>query len=84
MILGGLSLSEEPISSQRVTPVSGVAFSTEKDLPIELSPFLAIEPKLLCWNIRTEDTEWCLEECPLEWSFECPSEWSVNSCDTCN
>jgi len=74
MILGGLSLSEEPISSQRVSPVTGV-FSSEKDIPIETSPFLAIEPK---------HTEWCLEECPLEWSFECPSEWSVNSCDTCN
>jgi len=69
MILGGLSLSEEPISSQRVSPVTGV-FSSEKDIPIETSPFLAIEPKLLCWNIRAENTEWCLE--------------SVNSCDTCN
>jgi hypothetical protein len=38
----------------------------------------------LCWNIKTKDNEWCLEECPLEWSFECNSEWSVNSCDTCN
>lgn len=83
MILGGLSLSEEPISSQRVAPVTGV-FSTEKNLPIEVSPFLAIEPKVLCWNVELTNTEWCLEECPLEWSFECNSEWSVNSCDTCN
>jgi len=68
MILGGLSLSEEPISSQRVSPVTGV-FSSEKDIPIETSPFLAIEPKLLCWNIRAENTEWCLEECPLVRKF---------------
>ena len=99
MILGGLSLSEEPISSQRVDAVvalttekdlpieSNIEVSsliTDKDLPIEVSPFLAIEPKILCWNVELTDTEWCLEECPLEWSFECNSEWSVNSCDTCN
>lgn len=79
MILGGLSLSEEPISSQRVTSVSGV-FSTNKDLPIETSPFLAIEPKGLCWKLKAEDTSWILQECCL-WSFECNN---TSSCDTCD
>jgi len=68
MLLGGMSLSEEPISSQAQDQVSAV-FSTSGDLPIETPSYYTVETKSLCWTIECEN--------PLIWDF-CPE--PVDTC----
>jgi hypothetical protein len=83
MILGGMSLSEEPISSQAGEQVS-VNISTFGDLPIDTAPYYAVEAKSLCWTIHGDSVlDWTLENCEEEWTFvEGTSEWiSDNTCN---
>jgi hypothetical protein len=73
MLLGGVALSEEPISSQNVS-----IFSTEKNIPVEISPFFDREPKILCWDFKPINTIWVLENKKYNWSVEVRNnEWSV-------
>ena len=83
MILGGMSLSEEPISSQAGEQVS-VAFSTSGDLPIETAPYFTIPTIPLCWTVDGDSIlDWTLENCEEDWTFEeGTSEWiSDNTCN---
>ena len=83
MLLGGMSLSEEPISSQVAEQVL-VVFSTSDDLPIETAPYYTISAKALCWTIHGDSMlDWTLENCEETWTFEeGTSEWiSDNTCN---
>ena len=70
MILGGMSLSEEPISSQAGEQVS-VIFSASGDLPIETAPYYIISAKALCWTVDGDSVlDWTLENCEVDWVLD--------------
>lgn len=83
MILGGMSLAEEPLSSQTQETVF-VDFQTSGDLPIETAPYYAIPTIPLCWTVEGNHIlDWTLENCESDWTFEeGTSEWiSDNTCN---
>jgi len=70
MILGGMSLSEEPLSSQAGEQVI-IAFSTSGDLPIDTAPYYIVAAKALCWTVDGDsDLDWILENCEADWVLD--------------
>lgn len=69
MLLGGVALSEEPISAQGQEIVL-VAFQGFSEVPIETAPYYMIEPKALCWTVEGDYS--------LDWVLENKDTWNFN------